>query len=226
MKKASKLFTEQEKQAIKKAVAEAERKTSGEIVPVVATASGRYDRAEDIVGVLTALLAVSLAWLFFQDVRTVSGDWASGQALKPGLLSVLGIFTGGFILGSAAATYFPALKLPFIPGKELREEVERSAAAAFHSLRVRRTRESAGVLIYVSLFERIVRVEGDETIGSRLSPSDWEEVCGLTTRGLRDGRACEGLCLAIASCGELLGRLFPIRPGDTNELDNELNLID
>ena len=46
-------FSDEQRRAVAQAVAEAEGKTSAEIVPVVATASGRYDRAEDIVGLWT-----------------------------------------------------------------------------------------------------------------------------------------------------------------------------
>ena len=50
MQRASELFNDEQRATIDQAVADAESKTSAEIVPVVATASGRYDRAEDIVG--------------------------------------------------------------------------------------------------------------------------------------------------------------------------------
>ena len=45
MKKATKLFTQDEVRIIEAAVTEVEKMTSAEVVPVVATASGRYDRA-------------------------------------------------------------------------------------------------------------------------------------------------------------------------------------
>ena len=43
MQRASDLFTEEQRKQVEKAVVEAEAKTSCEVVPVVATASGRYD---------------------------------------------------------------------------------------------------------------------------------------------------------------------------------------
>ncbi len=226
MKRASQFISAADKEAVERAVAEAERKTSGEIVPVVATASGRYDRAEDIVGVLTALLAVSLTWIYFQEIGPGHGDWAAAHILTLSLLAVLGLFVGGFIAGSAAATYFPSLKLPFLTKKEMQEEVERSAAAAFHRFRLRKTQGSVGVLIYLSLFEHRVRVLADDAIQDKISQSDWEAVRDLIIAGMRKRRPGEGLCQAIAKCGDLLSGSFPIEPGDTNELSNELRLID
>ena len=50
MIKATRLITDADRQRINAAIADAELHTSAEIVPVVASASGRYDRAEDIAG--------------------------------------------------------------------------------------------------------------------------------------------------------------------------------
>ncbi len=226
MKKASKLFSEKERQAVAEAITAAESQTSGEIVPVVATASGRYDRAGDLFGVVTALIALAGVWIGFQDIRLVETEW--GQQLSPtlGLLPVLAIVLAGFVLGTCLATLVPELRQPFITRKELEEEVARSTAEIFQRLRLRRTAGATGILIYVSLYERRVRVLGDDAIAARLSDSDWQGVCDLVVQGLRKGQAADGLIRAIAACGELLATHFPIQPDDVNELSNELHLID
>ena len=226
MKKASQFFSVKEKDAVEKAVVEAERKTSCEICPIVATSSGRYDRAEDIFGLLIALSAVSVAWIFFQEVRPAQGKWGGGYAWALGLFPILGIFISGFILGSTAATYAPVLKLPFLMRKEMREEVDRSATAAFHQFRMRKTQQGVGILIYISLFEHMVRIDGDDAVKAKLDQSDWDGVRDGIIQGIQQRRACEAFCEAIAKCGELLSRFSPIQPGDRNELPNELHLID
>jgi len=124
--------------------------------PLQATSSGRYDRAEDIFGVVLVLAALTLAWIFFQDLRPVGGDWESGQALVLGLVPILLIVIVGFLVGTTAATIIPVLRLPFISRKEMREEVERCAGEAFHRCKVRKTAGSSGILIYVSLYEHMV----------------------------------------------------------------------
>ena len=63
MTRASQFFTADEKQAIEAAVTRAEARTSAEIVPAVATASGRYDRPEDIAGLWLGALCLIAAWL-------------------------------------------------------------------------------------------------------------------------------------------------------------------
>ena len=58
MKPASSLFNDQARERVNQAIAQAESKTSAEVVPVVATASGRYDRPEDIVGLWLGIIAL------------------------------------------------------------------------------------------------------------------------------------------------------------------------
>lgn len=227
MKLASEHFTVEDLNLISEAVKKAESKTSGEIVPVAATVSGRYDRAEDIFGLLVALISLSVLWLVFQDVAPAKGDWASGLALNLPLPAVLAIIVLGFALGSATATFFPILRLPFIRKQEMKEEVERSALEAFQRFRVRATAGSTGILIYVSLYERMVRVIGDDAISAKLGQDKWDEVLQIAIKGIKGkSNPAEGFANAIEKCGDLLAESFPIKPGDKNEITNELRIID
>lgn len=222
--KASRLFSEEDKKRISDAVAEAERRTSAEIVPVVAASSGRYDRAEDVFGVLTALAVVTAAWLLLQGVAA-GGEWAAVPRLRLGLPWVLLLFVGGFALGSWLATRLPVLKLPFVPRTEMEEEVERGARAAFQRFRLRGA-AGAGVLVYVSLLERRVRVLGDDDVAGRIGAEQWEEACGLLLEALRGGRPADGIVAATGRLGELLSEPYPLSTEAGGYLPNELRIID
>jgi putative membrane protein len=224
MKTASTLFNEQQRQFIAAAVTEAEQGTAGEIVPVVATVSGRYDRAEDLFGLLLGLVALVVIWVLFQG--TTETAWAAGHTPTLGLAAVIAIIVAGFLVGATLATRFPVLRLPFIPPREMRHEVERRALEAFQRYRIRTTRGGTGVLIYVSLYEHMVRVVGDDAVTEKISLEDWEGICRLVVDGMKADNAAQGLTLAIRQSGELLARHFPILPDDHNELSNELILID
>ncbi len=225
MKRASQLFSDSDRQAIEAAVAAAEERTSAEIIPVVATASGRYDRAEDLFGVIVALVALTVAWLGFQDLRAPS-SWASGPAPILGLIPLLLIVVVGFLVGAVVATRVPALRLPFITRREMRDSVEQAAGQAFHRFRVRKTADSTGILIYISLYERMVRVLGDDAIAAKLTQEDWNRARDLIVDGLKRGQPAEGLIQAIEECGKLCAPHFPVRSDDRNELSNELRIID
>ena len=226
MKRARDFFTAEERERINQAVTEAEKPTAGEIVPAVATASGRYDRAEDIGGFLLALLLLTASWLAFQGAAPLAGDWAHGFALTLRLRWVLLILIGGFIVGAALTSRVGWLRGLLATNREMRAEVERAAWEAFSRLRVGRTAGGTGILLYLSLFERMVLVLGDEPIAQQLDQKAWDEVRDTLVAGLRSRRAAEALCQSIARCGELLSKHFPLQPGDVNELTNELRVLD
>lgn len=226
MKELKNMFTEEEKAAVKEAVTLAEKRTSAEIIPAITASSGRYDRAEDIFGIVAGLAVTALAWLYFQGISLVTDDWHTYPVLTLNLFHLAVIFIAGFLAGTYAATRFPSLKLPFLMKKEMDEEIERGAAAAFHKCRVRGTAEGTGVLIYISLFEHRVRVFPDDSIKDQFSRADWEKICGVVTEGMRNGTPAKALCAAIGLCGDLLAAKFPVRAGDADELPNELHILD
>lgn len=84
--------------------------------------------------------------------------FAAGHTPTLGLAAVIAIIVAGFLVGATLATRFPVLRLPFIPPGEMRHEVERRALEVFQRYRIRTTRGGTGVLIYVSLYEHMVRV--------------------------------------------------------------------
>jgi putative membrane protein len=225
MKKASAWFTESDRKALAEDIARAESATTGEIVPVVATTSGNYDRAEDLFGLVFALISLSVFWLL-RGVAPFGSKWSSGPAESLSLPVVLSIVVVAFIVGAVLATAIPRLRLPFIPKSEMDREVERRAAEAFHRFRIRSTAGATGVLIYVSLFEHAVRVFGDDAINEKVDQKTWQEICDLVVDGIRKGEPAGGLSAGILRCGEVLARHFPIDPGDKNELVNTLHLID
>lgn len=224
MKTADSLFSVEDRQAVDIAIAEAEKMTAGEIVTVVATISGRYDRAEDLFGLLFALIALSVAWLLFQD--TTEAAWSATQTPVLGLVATVGILIGGFVIGAALATHFPTLRLPFIARTEMIEEVERRALEVFQRQRIRDTSRATGVLIYVSLYEHVVKVIGDDGVAVKLSIDSLEDICSLVVDGLKQGRPADGLCQAVKKTGELLAPHLPPAVGDANEITNQLILID
>ena len=223
---ASKLFTEADRAAIAAAVAEAERRTSGEIVPVLATRSDRYERAEDTIGFWLALLSVSAAWIGFQAVRPSREEWASGPDLAVGLTTLLVILIAAWMAGILLARAVPFLTRLAAGGETLRRRVQEAAGDAFDRFHVRGTKSSTGIVLYISLFERLVCVEGDKAISEKVGPEEWKAICEPLVRAMRDGRPREGLIEAIGRCGELLARHFPASPSDVNELTNELRVLD
>jgi len=226
MKYATKLFTKEEISIIEATISEVEKKTSAEVVPVVASTSGRYDRAEDLFAFLLSLLVLGCTWVWFQSMAPSVEAWNGSLAFRLNLPIVLTMLAVTFFVGIALASRFPVLRLPLIAKREMQEEVERRAHETFQRLKIRKTKHATGILIYVSLYEHMVHVVGDDTINSKLSPGDWEGICEIIISGFKNGKPEEGMRNGILRCGELLAQHFPVEPGDRNELFDKLHLID
>jgi len=148
-------LTADEKQALATRVGEVERATGAELVVVVATASGRYDRAEMLVGAIGAALLLAAV-----DVAWVGQAWTGGAPLWAQALAV----GGGLLVGVVGASVFPTLRRPFTSADEMDDEVERGALAAYAAAGIGETSHGAGVLLYASLHERRVQVLVDDAV--------------------------------------------------------------
>jgi putative membrane protein len=227
MKRASAFFSEDDRRRIREAVGKAEQSTSGEIVVVVASRSDVYPRAEDIVGLLVSILALALLWWPMRAPPSL-GSWSSPGAVVSlnGLILALCVVAAGFGVGVVLASRLDGLRRLFIPPGQMDRAVEQAALRSFFQSGVRATAQRTGILIYVSLFERMVRVAGDQAITEKLSEADWFAVRDLVLDGLRRRCPADGLINAIEQCGRKLQAYFPIKPGDVNEVPNDLQLID
>lgn len=219
-------FTEEEKQNIDQAVAEAEKKTSAEIVPVLTDTSGRYDRAEDLFGLLFSIGGVITLWTLFQRVDT-SVAWAGERNphFAYSLCLVVATIVGFFIVGTVLASKVWFIRNLFTPASIKKQCLERGARQAFYEFNLSKTKGASGVLIYISLFERMVYVLGDISISEKLSNDDFAEVKDRIIEGFRQGKRGEGLCAAIEMCGQKLAKDFPIQKDDTNELPNCIRIF-
>jgi putative membrane protein len=165
MIKASTFFTESERGSIKAAVAAAASRTAGEIVPVVATESGDYDREEHLAG--SSSPCSSLHGLGERPGRRggrLVGDGHGGGAR---LLPVLLLLSLSYAVGTGWRRASGSGRSS--PGRLPRAQRRRRRRARVPLQRLASTKGATGVMIYVSLFERRVRVLGDDAIAERIT---------------------------------------------------------
>jgi len=223
MRTASEFLTKEEQATVEAAVVAAEKKTSVEIVPVVATASGRYDRAEDIVGLWLGTILMVVLWFLWPVVPVEVGDW--GASLPLNYFGWLVALLGGFVVGAAIASRVGWLRRLVTSRNEMKEEVERRAREAFFDQRIHHTEGATGVLIYVSVYERLVRVLADDAVTKVLPEGEIAKICEGLTNTLGSTPA-EGMVAAIASLGEQLAGPLPRAEDDVDELANAVVVID
>lgn len=201
-----KLLTEVDKKAIEAAIKKAEAATSGEIVFATADASAHYHHAT-LQGALLGMAVVTAVFLILSAFHTVTN-----------------LLWTEFI--SFAVFYAVLPHLPWrrwlISSREMDARVHEAAFAQFYSSGLYRTRESNGVEIYLSFFERRVVVIGDSGIHAKMGDQHWQDVRDLIIQGIKRGDLRSGVCAAIEACGNALAQHFPPRPDDINELPDQV----
>ena len=223
MPTANNFLTADESQQIQAAIAEAEKQTSAEIVCAVSTESGRYDRAEAIIGLFTGLLLLLIVNLtmplVYQQLMPV-GDWNTlpiGLAFVEGALAII----IGFVAGNALGSYWHGLRRLFVRKSQMDVETERAAAFVFAARRLTSTRDAGGLLLYVSLFEHRVVVLGDKGVMNELGQSFLDQLRDTALANLRQGNRLGTFLETVQQAAEQLGAALPHSPDDSDELPNQ-----
>jgi putative membrane protein len=210
------LFPPEIRTAIQQAVEEVERNSSAEVVPIVVPRSGEYPQAAWRAGGLGALTVPGVFALAHRFFEIWGWPWEV-QLLLPPFLG----FAGGFLL----AILIPRVSRWFLFAEELEIQARERAEHLFLQEEVFNTRDRTGMLILVSLLEHQVVVLGDKGIASRIPPDRWKSIARGIAEAVRQGRAGEGLVWGIRECSKLLEEAgLRARPGDVNELSNELRV--
>jgi putative membrane protein len=200
-----------------RAVAAAERRTSGEVVISIVESCDDYQHASWKGMALGALGGVLLA----------AGVYATGRVWWSVWLWILAPASAGAAVGYLAATMSDGLRRRLVAPELLAHRVDQRAAAAFLRAGLSRTRDRTGILIFLALFEHRVEVLADTGISATVAQADWDAIAGDIAAGMKSGAPMPALLHAIERCGELLEshRLAP-RPDDSDELPNRVRTED
>jgi putative membrane protein len=207
------------------AVTEAERKSDGEIVTIVADRSDAYHD----VGLHHAVLAMLLVPAMLAFVPQALIDCAMGQMLgwnamltRGTLMALLFILlTAVFLIVRYALAWMP-LRLALTPGATKARRVRRRAVQYFKVGAERRTVGRTGVLLYLSLAEHRAEIVADQAIHSTVPPEMWGDAMAALIAAVKDGRPGEGMAGAVAVIGDVLAEHFPKSAADRNELPDRL----
>jgi putative membrane protein len=208
---ARKFLTEEEQKKITETVQRMEKKTSGEIVPMVASCSHDYPVSKAIGA---CFLTVPLSLLFTSF--TGSYLWLGPQNMWLFLIyASLCFFPTYKLIGSN-----PALKRLFLLAGQVEEEVGEAAVSAFFKEGLYKTRQENGILLFISVLEKKVWILGDRGINERIPQAEWQDIINELSEGIRDNQQCEAICKAITRVGNVLCQHFPIQEDDQDELHN------
>ena len=218
------LFSPTARTAVENAIADAERRTSGELVVIVTSAAHRYPATSLTIAALAALTVPLLAVLAGWAPDAMFPDWAV-RDVRDRVVHALEGFAAVQALvfvGVLALLHYGRLAQRLTPTGLRRDRVHREALVQFKARGLDATEGRTGVLIYVAEADHIAEVVADTGIYAKVPPEHWGATIRALVDGVKAGRAADGMVAAIALAGGVLAEHFPPGTGNPNELPDHL----
>ena len=200
--------SEQDRARISMAIRAAEKKTSGEIVCVLAQSSSDVTALPILVA---AVVALALPWLL-----------VALTAMSVHRILVLQVLV---FVALALVLCVPQVRVALVPRRARRAVAHRAAMEQFTIRGIARTKNRTGILIFVSLAEHYARIIADMGIAGRVPQSEWQDAIDALVTHMKYGRIADGFIMAIDVCGRVLATHFPRTETSRDELPDRIYLI-
>ena len=200
-------ISKEDHDAVAAAIREAEQRSCGQLVCVLAHTSSNYAHVPIL---WASTLALLLPWPLIH--------WTDWSVQRIFLLQL-----ALFLVAGVALSWMP-LRLALVPRPVRQARAHRAAVEQFFLRHVSHTQNRSGVLIYVSLAERYARIIADEGIAAKVPNAEWQAAIDALVAHMRDGRIAAGFIAAIERCGTVLAAHAP-PDGSPPVLANRLYVI-
>lgn len=200
-------FTKQQHEAVSAAIREAEQRTCGQIICVLARSSSAYAHIPIL---WASALALITPWPLIDFTQ-----WSVQRIFLVQLLV--------FLIAALIFSWMP-VRLLLVPRALQRARAHRAALEQFVVRRVAHTKNRTGVLIFVSLAEHYARIIPDDGIAEKVPNSEWQAAIDAMIAHLRSGDIVAGLTAAIQRCADVLAAHAP-PDGSPNELPDRLYVM-
>jgi putative membrane protein len=185
-------LSEQDLERIARAIGEAEKKTSGEIVCALARRASDYAYVPPL-------------WAAFFALAT---PWPLAEFTALSAKAIYAAQIGVFML-TALLIWWPPIRLALTPRLVKKRRAGRAAIEQFFMRGVAGTKGRTGVLIFVSFAEHYARIIADEGLNGKISDEEWRAALEPLLACLGQGRCAEGFIATIEECARLLARVAP-----------------
>ena len=200
-------LTKEDYDAVAAAIREAEKRTCGQIVCVLAHVSSAYAHVPIL---WSSLLALFAPWPLIYFTQ-----WSVQRIFLAQLVV--------FLLAALAFSWAP-LRMLLVPRAVQRARAHRAALEQFVLRGISRTRNRCGILIFVSLAEHYARIVADEGVAQKVQASEWQAAVDTLTMHIREGHIAAGFIAAIERCGAVLAEHAP-PDGSANQLPDRLYVV-
>jgi putative membrane protein len=188
-----------------------EKKTSGEIVPMIV-------RRSSAIGHVPYLLTL-IFWLALMVFEIPQYSFFTLDFYGPWILAALAIAC--FLISFPLSKLFWIQRM-LVPHRDQVFQVNARALLEFYQTGIINTHSRTGVFLFLSLMERKAVVLADEAIAKKMSVETWKQICQEMVDGIQKGETGAGMVRAIEKCGDVLAPHFPPVAGKQNELKDAL----
>ena len=186
----------------------AERRTSGEIVAVIASESDSYSFVPFLWAALAALVVplplIVLTWWPIQWIYVLQ----------------LAVFAAG-----VAVLWSRTIRLALVPAAIKRERAHARAVEQFLVQNLHTTDGRTGVLVFVSVAERYAEVLADSGIHKKVAQGTWDAIVAKLTDEIGHGNTGDAFVHAIEAIGVHLAKHVPPGSHDPNQLPKHLIVL-
>jgi putative membrane protein len=209
MKSKSQKKANENRQLLSEAIGNVEKSTSAEIVAIVKAQSDNYFNFITMFSVV----AMFIVFTYLMFSPTVLGDYMFYT-----------LTLAGFIIPAILLLSIQSLKRLIIPEKAKQQAVEIKARAIFQKAGISLTRKRIGLLVYCSLFEKMVYVVVDEGIKRSVPYPALEQLHVGFQKAIATGNPIQSIADEILKMKGMLALYIPKTPGDMNELPDDLDI--
>lgn len=195
--------------AVEKAVADAETRTSAELIVVINRQSGSY---------LDYELFNAAAWALAAMAFMLYSPWT----FDPRLLFPNTLLAG--LVGFGAIKLVPFWRRLMLGRARQDRHVRLHARNAFHVLNVTGTRDRTGLLIYVSHREDRTLILPDFGIEGKVEPAIWQGILDRAGSVTNHYSPTLVLCQVIEESAKVLAERLPPKDSNPDELPNRPRL--
>ncbi len=199
----SMILNETDHARVASAIDAAEKRSAAEIVCMISPAASEY-RFTPVLW--ASVLALFLPWPLW---------WFTQVEVSRILLAQLVLFCVLIFVFS-----YRRVRIRLTPKAIRRADVERAAERQFNLMGIARTKHRSGVLLYISVAERVAIVLPDEAVRKVLTIAATEGALAAMTAKLKHGQAADAFIAAIDILGTKLAELLPPLEANANELSN------
>lgn len=202
------MMSNNDRDQIRELITEAEKKSNSEMVPMIVGKSDNYPAAHFRAAIIMSFLfSLGLYFSPFSIINPIYFLWIQ----IPGLLA-------GYFLGNV-----PLVMRLLITKQEIEYEVTQRAIEAFFEHNLHTTEKHNGVLIFISLMERKIKIITDIGVKQKVDQKIWDEIIYAFTEKVKEGHFVEALKNTILGTSNVLETYFPRDDfSKRNELKNDV----